>query len=299
MKSSRSGHRAWRTLPALARNWTRRKGDPAHVNKRDSNQIVDHPSSSLREIARPFWFRTTAAFGLTPKPVTANIERFDRELAEILASSASDEAMWTEEKANEILSQVDPSDPTTFELSGHLPGAFRQRERLAQIAEMCAQRQPGDFLEIGAYVGKTTRKLAHVAQQYKRRVLVIDPWQPGTQNCRGMEYDGFLKNISPYRDLVDIVRASSLDPGAIATIKQRQLCFSLVDGLHTYEACLTDILSAGHTAGLIAVDDLSWKSELHYAFLRGAKLTRRVPVHNLSCREGYLVPRTHRSRVKR
>jgi hypothetical protein len=225
-----------------------------------------------------------------PRPVTTRLERFDPELAAILNRSAAQEATWTDQTAAEILSQVNPQDPTTFELSGHLPGAYRQRQRLAEIAELCARRYPGDFIEIGAYVGKTTRQLAQVARRYNRRVLVIDPWQPGTQNCRGMEYEGFLQNIAPYRDIVDIVRDSSLEARAIGIIKGRALSFALVDGLHTFEACLSDIRAVSHTAGLIAVDDLLWKHELLLAFLRGAKLIQRIPIHNVYCREGYLAP---------
>jgi hypothetical protein len=70
-------------------------------------------------------------------------------------------------------------------------GAVRQRDRLSWVAEWRARTYPGDFVEIGAYMGETTVRLAQVAQAYGRRVIVVDPWQVGTQNCEGHEYDIF------------------------------------------------------------------------------------------------------------
>ncbi len=178
----------------------------------------------------------------------------------------------------------DPNDPSI-----HSYGRVQQIERIASVAEYCAQKYEGDFVEIGCYIGQTTRELARVAKAYGRRVIAVDPWEQGTQDCNSNEYDRFLESIKPYASVVDIVRRSSLDKKTKAAVKSRKLCFASVDGLHTYQACLSDILTVKHTLGIIAVDDVSWDSEVMLAFERGAYLTARTPIWQKLCREGYLV----------
>lgn len=192
-------------------------------------------------------------------------------------------------------------------------GARFQRDRLAAVASWCAGNVPGDIAEIGAYVGLTTVRLAEVARRFGRRVLVVDPWLPGTQNCAGWEYDTFLANTADYRDVVDVVRESSLTETAKNALRGRDLCFALVDGLHTYGACLSDILAVGHCRGAIGVDDLGvlvvrdgskgamvdlgelrgarYDEALRTAFRRAARLMGRQAVHHTSAREGYLLVR--------
>jgi hypothetical protein len=177
----------------------------------------------------------------------------------------------------------------------------RQRERLARVADLCARRYPGDFLEIGAYLGRTTVRLAQVAQAYGRRVIVVDPWQTGSELNDGTTYDGdyqqFWKNVEPYSDNIDIVRASSLEERARAVIANRDLAFSYVDGLHTFRAALSDIRAVRHTAGIIAVDDTHWIADYQYhgqirlALARGAHLLGRVAIGHPLSKEAYLLPR--------
>jgi predicted O-methyltransferase YrrM len=194
-------------------------------------------------------------------------------------------------KLGDILQDMTRGEPQSVELAPHRHGSIELKERVACVAELCAERWPGDFVEIGCYVGETTKKLAKVAEQYRRRLIAVDPWMAGTQNCEGWEYDAFLRNIEPYMDSVDIVRASSLDRKTIALIKARTLSFAFVDGLHTYSACLSDIQTTSHCEGIIGVDDILWDNEIMLAFRRGAHLTHRTAIHHSLCREGYLLPR--------
>lgn len=170
-----------------------------------------------------------------------------------------------------------------------LQGSIHQSARIASVAEYCAKGWPGDFIEIGCFLGGTTVKLAEVAKKYNRRMIALDPWQLGTQNCHGGEYETFLKTTEQYRDVIDIVRSDSLLPETIAQIKNKQLCFAFVDGLHTYEACLQDIQTVAHCSGIIAVDDTTWSPDVVRAFREGAALTNRnylcIPV----LRESYLL----------
>lgn len=176
----------------------------------------------------------------------------------------------------------------------HRYGRTQQIERISKVADYCAKKYGGDFIEIGSYLGETTKQLAEQARKHSRRVIAVDPWEAGTQNCEGWEYDQFMANMKPYMDILDIVRASSLDQRTINLIKSRKLCFAFVDGLHTYSACLSDILTVSHTLGIIAVDDILWDNNIMLAFRRGAHITSRIPIHHKLCREGYLIPQQKR-----
>ncbi|MGK7922409.1 MAG: class I SAM-dependent methyltransferase [Trichodesmium sp.] len=168
-------------------------------------------------------------------------------------------------------------------------GSFHQRQRVAKVAEYCVQTWDGDLIEIGCFQGETTKLLAEVAQKYNRRLMAVDPWAIGTQNCQGGEYETFLKNIEPYKANVDIVRLSSLDKKAIELIKNRELCFAFVDGLHTYDACLSDIKTVAHYQGVIAVDNILWNPEVDSAFHKGAEIIQSRKLYLPICREGYLL----------
>jgi hypothetical protein len=80
-----------------------------------------------------------------------------------------------------------------------------------------------------------------------------------------------------------------LDPQTIAKIKNKQLCFAFVDGLHTYEACLQDIQTVAHCFGVIAVDDTTWSPDVVRAFREGSALTNRNSLCIPVLRESYLL----------
>ena len=57
----------------------------------------------------------------------------------------------------------------------------------------------------------------------------------------------------------------SLDVDIIKKIKSINICFASVDGLHTKEACYSDIMSVSHCSGVIAVDDvINSKGEINW-----------------------------------
>lgn len=167
-------------------------------------------------------------------------------------------------------------------------GAIAQRERLMQIADMLCQEQSGALVEIGCLNGSTTALLAQVAQKYNRKVIAIDPWEIGTQNCDGGEYENFIQSIAPYCDTVEIIRARSDSQKAHSALATRALAFVFVDGLHTYETCLADIRMVQH-AGLIAVDDLFWSVEVRRAFAQAVTELNKQQVYFSEFREGYLL----------
>lgn len=169
-------------------------------------------------------------------------------------------------------------------------GGEHQKSRIRIVAEYCLSVCPGDIIEIGCYIGETTRILAEVARANGRRVIAVDPWESGTQNCTGVEYERFLANIKEYADCVDILRLSSFSPEAIQYVKQRKLAMAFVDGLHTYDAALSDIRTVSHCAGIIAVDDVSYGAEVMLAMRHAAHELTKKAVYLPSAKEGYLVP---------
>lgn len=169
-------------------------------------------------------------------------------------------------------------------------GNQQQVERLRAVADYALAHYDGNIIEIGAHKGRMTRILADVAQQHNRRVMVVDPWETHLHYKVGDEYEVFLEAIDPYKAIVDILRLSSLDQAAIARMRAYPIAFAFVDGLHTYQACLSDIVSVQHCAGYIAVDDVIWSEPCRVATQRGAHLIKRRAVHHPRCREAYLLP---------
>ena len=183
---------------------------------------------------------------------------------------------WPEEK------------PASINYSDWAQGGKNQSKRLAVIASVCAMRYPGNLVEIGCFRGQTTVELLKVAKQYSRRVIAVDSWQVGTQDCYGGEYEEFLKNVEPYKDHLEIIRSSSMLPEVIEKLKATPICFAFIDGLHTYEAVASDIESVRHCQGVIAVDDISWNHGVRTAFFEAG--WNKLQVRHPALREGYLLP---------
>ena len=162
------------------------------------------------------------------------------------------------------------------------------RERLTVIAERCCRDYPGDLVEIGCLNGSTTVLLCAVARLHGRRVVAVDPWKAGTQNCEGGEYVRFMTVTEPYHDLLDVLRLDSRDPRVPEFLKQRGLAFSFVDGLHQYQAALNDILACGHSS-LIAVDDITWSTEVKRAWFESAGNLGRLRIEYPALHEAYIL----------
>jgi len=190
----------------------------------------------------------------------------------------------TEQRINAILEEyAEPNAKPRW--------ATKQRDRMLAIATWCAQNEVGDLAEIGAYRGETTKRLLQVAEAYDRRVLVVDPWKTGTQNCNGTEYPQFVLATQPWADRLDVVRLPSQNKEAIIALMLRDLCFAYVDGLHKYGPALGDIMAVRHVRGVIAVDDTRQIPEVRQAFFQAAVLLGKRTVFRpeLGIREGYLV----------
>ncbi|MDZ4787667.1 MAG: class I SAM-dependent methyltransferase [Blastochloris sp.] len=170
-------------------------------------------------------------------------------------------------------------------------GGSLQRQRLVALAEWSAQHYSGDFVEIGAFCGDTSKLLAELAAKHQRRLIVIDPWITGSQDCDGAEFAAFQNNIAAVRDHVDVWQASSLDEEIIQRLKKREVSFAFVDGLHTLKACLSDILSVGHTKGVIAIDDTRYNHDLLFSIQHAANQLNHYAVQDPEFRESFLLPK--------
>jgi predicted O-methyltransferase YrrM len=146
-----------------------------------------------------------------------------------------------------------------FEKNSEFYNIEGQIRKLPYAAEFCCQNFNGDLVEIGCLRGSMTLLYAKVAKKYNRKVWAIDPWYEDNKkydkNLQGF-YDEFLEKIKDYKDYVEIIKASSLDKDTIKKIKNIDICFASVDGLHTKDACYSDIMSVSHCSGVIAVDDV-------------------------------------------
>lgn len=95
-----------------------------------------------------------------------------------------------------------------------------------------------------------------------------------------------METTEPVKDFIEVIRLSSFDPRAVKIIKGRELCFSFVDGLHEYQACLSDIRACWKSP-LIVVDDITWSADVKRAFFEGAADRARIVVPELH--EGYIL----------
>lgn len=182
------------------------------------------------------------------------------------------------------------TDPRTW-----VHGCLRQRERIAAVAEYCAQHWSGDFVEIGCLHGGTTRHLAPIARRHSRRIVCVDPWPskcPLTNTDYGPDpYGQFITTMADWIDLLDILKTKSQEPATIAYIQTRPLCFAFVDGMHTYECASADIATVAHCVGVVCVDDILWEPGVKQAFWESALKLQRMGLENNLCREGWLVPK--------
>lgn len=170
-------------------------------------------------------------------------------------------------------------------------GSEGQRDRIYELAMvLLTANRRRDLVEIGCLNGSTTQRLAIAAREMNRKVVAIDPWTIGTQNCNGGEYENFMEAIEPFKEYVDVVRLRSDDP-AVRPHIPKQLAMAFVDGLHTYEAALQDILMVQH-AEVIVVDDVGME-EVHRALEDACwqtRFARRLePVFVANYREAYLI----------
>lgn len=114
---------------------------------------------------------------------------------------------------------------------------------------------PGDFIEIGAFVGGGTKKLAHLARVYDKKVIVIDVFNPKadtTTTSGGVNmsdiYFAFLEGRSQYREFCkntrnyDNIVTFKQDSKKVILAPTQRFAFGFVDGNHLPEYVENDFL---------------------------------------------------------
>jgi SAM-dependent methyltransferase len=113
------------------------------------------------------------------------------------------------------------------------------------IEQQALYKLEGDIIEIGAYMGRGTAKLAKLAQRYGRKVYAIDIFDPSldrTTSKSGIKagdvYEAFLKG----RSMLEAYQESTRAFDNIITIKEdsrkvsfpeeQRFIFGFVDGCH-------------------------------------------------------------------
>ena len=116
------------------------------------------------------------------------------------------------------------------------------------IKKRALHKLEGDIIEIGAYMGRGTAKLARFARRYGKKVYAIDVFDPGldkTLSASGIKagdvYEAFLQG----RSVLAAYQESTRGFGNIATIREdsrkvsfpreQRFVFGFIDGCHQQE----------------------------------------------------------------
>jgi hypothetical protein len=103
----------------------------------------------------------------------------------------------------------------------------------------------GDIIEIGAYMGGGTAKLAAFAKRHGKKVYAVDTFDPGLDETRGRGgvrasdvYQAFLSGrsmLETYREAtrgLDNVVTIQQDSKKVVFPRGQRFCFGFVDGCH-------------------------------------------------------------------
>ena len=126
------------------------------------------------------------------------------------------------------------------------PDDFVGYEILIDFMEQRAlHKLGGDIVEIGAYMGRGTAKLARFAQRYGRRVYAIDTFDPSLDKTlsrsgtkAGDVYQAFLQGrsmLEAYQEStegVDNIVTLREDSRKVSFPKEQRFMFGFIDGCH-------------------------------------------------------------------
>lgn len=113
------------------------------------------------------------------------------------------------------------------------------------IEQHCLPRLEGDIVEIGAYMGRGTLKLAKLAKRYGRKVYAIDIFDPNfdqTMSKSGVKASEVYRAFLFGRSMLDAYQRSIQGMDNIVTImkdskevsfsKEQKFFFGFIDGCH-------------------------------------------------------------------
>lgn len=122
-------------------------------------------------------------------------------------------------------------------------------------AQKAAKEFKGDLVEIGLGWGQTTKKLLRVADEFKRMVIGIDPFEKAWGEVKDVTYTHpYPKAKFEIQHERLILHTERSDHPSSTEICDRPLCFAYVDGLQSEMDVLND-LTVVQNAKVIMVDD--------------------------------------------
>ena len=117
--------------------------------------------------------------------------------------------------------------------------------------------RPGHYvIEIGAFQGATTVRLADAVSRVGKHLIAIDPWN-GYYSADEEIYRSFLHNIAPWNDHVTVLRTTSQD-AVLPSVVLENAALVFVDGDHAGEAPYNDMVKFWPyvaIGGVLAVHD--------------------------------------------
>lgn len=129
----------------------------------------------------------------------------------------------------------------------------------------------GDFMEIGAFMGGGSKKLAHFANKFNKQLIVIDLFDPDfdpTKNDRGESMNWIYRIILGNKNLRQVFDSNTKKEKNITVIQNdskkvklpddQKLCFTFIDGNHDPEYVKNDFMLAWKKTisdGIIAYHD--------------------------------------------
>lgn len=123
------------------------------------------------------------------------------------------------------------------------------------------------FLEIGSYEGRSTKYLLDKFLQHEKSTITcVDSWKGGMEHSNiNMDdvFESFKHNLLP-NDKVLVKRGKSIERLALMLDYEKQYDFVYIDGGHTIEDVISDIVLAFPLLkpnGIMAFDDYMWGSE--------------------------------------
>jgi hypothetical protein len=115
---------------------------------------------------------------------------------------------------------------------------------------------PGNFLEIGAFMGGGSAKLARCASRYGKKLIVIDPFNPNLDSTpwKGRPLNAEYRDLLGRRNQRDVFDRNTRfenniivyaeDSKLVTLSPDVQLCFSFIDGNHSPPYVISDFYLA-------------------------------------------------------
>jgi hypothetical protein len=129
----------------------------------------------------------------------------------------------------------------------------------------------GDFLEVGAFVGGGSVKLARYANRHNKRLIVIDVFDPNfdsTENVHGQSMSSLYRQLLGRKNQREIfdkntrfernIVVYSEDSKRVKLPADTELCFSFIDGNHDPEYVKNDFHLAWNatvSGGVVGLHD--------------------------------------------